>query len=262
MKVSIIIPNYNNEKYLEECIESIERQTYNNIEIVIVDDFSTDNSRKIINNLQKKYNNIKVILLQQNKGVSNARNEGLKAASGEYVTFIDSDDYYFDINKIENEMNLIKKWIKKGRDIVAYSQTISVTIEGKELFKPSIKKYKHSNGSVITDFISEFRSTNIPRDYCVKKSVIEGVGAYCYNEDFYEDLDLLMRLAKDFKFYSTLSNGTAHRITGQGLSSRCEGDHIRAKEKICNHYYKQLDVCSKIIVQAKKIVWSIYTRVK
>jgi len=90
--ISIIIPVYNVEKYLNRCIESIINQTYKNLEIILVDDGSTDNSGKICDEYALKDNRIKVIH-KQNGGVSSARNKGLEVATGEYIGFVDSDDY-------------------------------------------------------------------------------------------------------------------------------------------------------------------------
>ena len=90
--VSLIIPVFNVEGYLEECLESIIEQSFSDYEVIIVDDGSTDKSREIIKTYEKKFNKIK-ILLQGNKGVSEARNLALKHAMGEYVLYIDSDDF-------------------------------------------------------------------------------------------------------------------------------------------------------------------------
>lgn len=91
--ISVIVPVYNNEKYVEKCIESIRNQSYDNIEIIIVDDGSTDkNTPLILKKLAEKDKRIKLIR-QKNSGVSMARNKGLDNASGEYVVFVDSDDY-------------------------------------------------------------------------------------------------------------------------------------------------------------------------
>ncbi len=92
MKVSIIIPVYNMEKYLDECLESVVNQTLKNIEIICINDGSTDKSLDILRKYEKKYSNIMVIN-QENLGVGNARNVGLKLAKGEYIFFLDSDDY-------------------------------------------------------------------------------------------------------------------------------------------------------------------------
>lgn len=92
MKLSVIIPVYNTNKYLEKCLESIVNQTLKDIEIICIDDGSTDNSLEILNNFAKKDKRIKV-LTQKNQGQSVARNAGIKAAKGEYIGFIDSDDW-------------------------------------------------------------------------------------------------------------------------------------------------------------------------
>lgn len=91
-KVSIVIPVYNNEKYVGKCLESVCNQSYQDLEIIVVDDGSTDGSEQIINNLAQTDSRI-VVLKQENKGVSNARNHGVRCATGRYLTFIDGDDY-------------------------------------------------------------------------------------------------------------------------------------------------------------------------
>lgn len=98
-KISIIIPIYNAEKFLTKSIESAINQTYKNIEIILVNDGSTDNSLKICENFLERDKRIKLID-SQNNGVSYARNLGLKNASGEYIFFLDSDDW-IDLNTIE-----------------------------------------------------------------------------------------------------------------------------------------------------------------
>lgn len=90
-KLSIIVPVYNSEKYLDKCIKSIIEQTYNNLELILVDDGSIDNSPRICDNYACIDKRVKVIHTNNN-GVSTARNIGLKMATGEYLTFVDSDD--------------------------------------------------------------------------------------------------------------------------------------------------------------------------
>ncbi len=99
MKYSIIIPVYNVEKYLDRCLNSVINQTYKNIEIIIINDGSTDNSKIICNSYKKKDKRIKYFE-QKNSGVSIARNVGLENSTGDYVIFIDSDDYV-EINAID-----------------------------------------------------------------------------------------------------------------------------------------------------------------
>ena len=93
MKVSVIVPVYNVEDYLEECIQSIRNQTLKDIEIICVDDGSTDRSYDILTKLQKKDDRI-VVLKQKNKFAGVARNKGIEIARGEYLVFLDSDDFF------------------------------------------------------------------------------------------------------------------------------------------------------------------------
>lgn len=105
--ISIVVPIYNVEKYLKNCIDSIIKQTYTNIEIILVDDGSPDNCGKICDEYKEKDNRIKVIH-KQNGGLSDARNAGIDIATGEYIAFIDSDDY-IEENYIEVLYNLCVK---------------------------------------------------------------------------------------------------------------------------------------------------------
>lgn len=102
-KISVIIPVYNVEKYLAECLTSVVNQTFKDIEIICVNDGSTDNSPMILEEFAQKDSRIKIIN-QENQGLSAARNTGIEVATGEYITFVDSDDYvstdlYADIQK-------------------------------------------------------------------------------------------------------------------------------------------------------------------
>lgn len=89
--ISIVVPVYNTERYLRECLNSLLAQTYSDIEIIIVDDGSTDNSFEICQDFQRKDNRVKVFH-KENSGVSDSRNYGIKIAKGEYISFCDSDD--------------------------------------------------------------------------------------------------------------------------------------------------------------------------
>ena len=89
--ISVIIPVYNCEEYLETCVDSIQNQTFTDFEIILVDDGSPDNSGKICDILAEKYNNI-IALHQENQGQAAARNNGVKIAHGEWLHFVDSDD--------------------------------------------------------------------------------------------------------------------------------------------------------------------------
>lgn len=132
-KVSIIVPIYNCSLYIDKCILSLINQIYKNLEIILVNDGSTDSSLEKIKEYQKQDKRIKVIT-QNNKGVSSARNTGIKNSTGEYIAFVDSDDYLDDnviellVTNIEND-TLLRINYKK------------ITANDELIVKPSKKEY-------------------------------------------------------------------------------------------------------------------------
>ena len=129
MKVSVIVPVYNVEQYLEKCLDSLVNQTLDDIEIIIINDGSTDNSQKIINKYSKKYKNIKSYI-QKNQGQAVARNIGLTHATGKYISYVDSDDYI--------EINMFKELydeIEKNNFDIVISNIIKEENGGSYVFK-------------------------------------------------------------------------------------------------------------------------------
>lgn len=120
--VSVIVPVYKVEEYLNRCVDSILAQTYQNLEIILVDDGSPDNCGKICDQYAEKDNRIRVIH-KENGGVSSARNKGIEVAQGEFITFIDSDDYilnnhfseFLDINQKEIDL-IVSSFLVKTKD--------------------------------------------------------------------------------------------------------------------------------------------------
>ena len=106
--ISVIVPIYNVEEYLNRCVESIVNQTYQKLEIILVDDGSPDNCPRMCDDWAKKDSRIKVIH-KENGGLSDARNAGMKITTGEYISFIDSDDY-IETCMIEILYEAIKKY--------------------------------------------------------------------------------------------------------------------------------------------------------
>lgn len=151
--ISIIMPVYNSEKYLERAIESIINQTYTNWELICINDASTDGSLEIL----KKYINekIKVKSLDKNSGTAIARNEALKMAQGRYITYLDSDDYY-DSKKLEKQ---IKFMIENNYafTFTAYAfvnkvgKVTRITIPHKLTYKEYMKNTKLTTNAIMID---------------------------------------------------------------------------------------------------------------
>jgi len=107
-KVTIVIPCYNVEKYIQKCIESALKQTYDNIQLILINDGSTDNTNEVILKAIEKQKDV-IYIRNKNFGVSNARNTGISNASGKYIMFIDSDDY-ISKNMVKNMYKLMAKY--------------------------------------------------------------------------------------------------------------------------------------------------------
>ena len=155
--ISVIVPVYNVEKYLEQCVDSIINQTYTNLEIILVDDGSTDNSGKICDKYAAMDSRIKVVH-KINSGVSTARNLGLDIAKGEYITFIDSDDfveedYIFALynNLIENDSDMSmcnmvcfgENWKRNLRELLP--NCVRVDMESNEFINYFVRYISYKN---------------------------------------------------------------------------------------------------------------------
>ncbi len=186
-KVSVIIPNYNNAEYLKQSIDSVLNQDYDNIEIIVVDDGSTDRSLEVLRDYELE---IKVIAISHS-GASAARNTGILAASGDFIAFLDSDDYWSH-DKIRLQ---VEAAIKKNL-VLVYSGGIEISSNGKELklhlpvFSGFCYQYfvKHPTKSVITLPCSSA---------LIKKSNLALSGLFDSTfMDFAEDWDFFRRFSK------------------------------------------------------------------
>lgn len=158
-KVSVILPCYNVEKYLNQCLDSIVNQTLKEIEIICIDDGSTDNTLTVLNDFANKDSRIKV-LTQQNKGPGAARNAGLDIATGEFVSMLDSDDFF----KLDMLENFYKEAISKNTDILI--------CESQEYYdkKNKYKKLKWALRKKYLPFEKIFNYKNMPKHiigFCV-----------------------------------------------------------------------------------------------
>lgn len=157
IKFSVIVPIYNVEKYLCECLDRIVKQSYKNLEIILVDDGSTDGCAKICDRYQEKDNRIKVIH-KENAGLGMARNSGLKIATGDYLYFLDSDDFievdmFSKLNCVLNE----KKYDYVYFGYKRVDENSSILSE----HCPIITKDEYYNDSIINDFLPNLIS-NVP----------------------------------------------------------------------------------------------------
>jgi len=194
--VSVIIPYYNNENTIVRAIESVLYQTYTEIELILINDGSNDNSYNIVNDFIEK-NEIKINVVnieQENSGPSVARNKGILLAKGMYVAFLDADDTW-EKEKLEIQMNLFNK----NPEIDMLGCNFYINIESKN---EKIKKYFVKDELKKITF-NEMLYKHFYATPCVivKKSVLLQVGMFNESQDYMEDSLLFTKIARDYEAY-------------------------------------------------------------
>lgn len=226
--ISIIVPVYNTELYLEECLSSIQKQTYKNLEIIVVDDGSSDKSGVICDLFAEKDKRFKVFH-QENKGQATARNTGLKKATGKYIGFVDSDDY------IEQEMF-------EELYHAAQSSGAFIVMCGYEIFGKKSKEYLANFDELEKDEATKaLAQERIVHSYLVDKLFLRSLFGDIKFPDGkqYEDyavMHLLFLKTNKVKmigrvlYHYRFRDGSTTRTTS-GKKSR---DFVEALEKRCN----------------------------
>ena len=195
-KVSIIIPVYNSEKYFEECIKSVINQTYNNIEIILINDGSEDNSLSICEKYSKLDNRIKLI---NNKklGVSSARNSGLSISTGKYVMFLDSDDYFSD-----DYVERMYKTIEKTKSDIVISGFRCFENNKEEIIQYSNEDKYLELDSIINDMVNTYYFNSISKTITkldiIKNNNIEFDISLTYFEDYKFSFMVMKKCKKIF----------------------------------------------------------------
>ena len=241
--VSIVIPIYNVEKYLEKCIESISKQTYKNIEILLIDDGSTDNSLKICKNYEKKDTRIKVIH-KKNGGLSDTRNRGIIEAKGNYIMFVDSDDW------IENDtVSLLLENIEKNKsDIVVFGMSIDYENGDSKLRVPKINKCFDGKTGLI--YMNSFMNIDISTcNKIFKKRLFDNiefpVGKLC--EDYYTmfkifDKAKIISILQEPKYHYFQRNNSISRNTNVNLDYKYAS---REQMEFISKKYPDIDYVGK-----------------
>ena len=240
-KVAIIIPNYNKAKYLPECIDSVLNQTYDNIEIIIVDDHSTDQSNTIIERYSKNHQNIHHYKFPKNHGVSYTRNYGAKQTEADYLVFLDSDDVYINKDKIKNEVSII------NQNKVSFSQWVPMDIKGNilpyNIYKINPLRHRIAISKILSIALPPYKQL---RGYMIPSSIFKKIGGYNTQLSYYEDFDLQCRLGLEAKFVYTKKIGEAYRQGTGGLSSQNIEDVNITINDIRKKYINKLNFIQKI----------------
>ena len=202
--ISVVIPMYNSEKTILKALLSVVNQTYLPAEIIIVNDGSTDNSQKIVEefiiNNNKQYSFL--LLNKSNGGVSSARNIGIKRATGEYIAFLDSDDRWLP-EKLQKQMMFFRD--NEDIDLLATNRNNEIV--------DSFMGIKFSTLTKISSKLLLFKNFLSPPTVVMKKSIVNEIGYFDENQRYAEEGDFWIRVCKDNNCY-LLNESLA--ITGDG----------------------------------------------
>ena len=246
--VSVVIPVFNVQEYISQCLNSIISQTYKDIEIIVVDDGSTDNSLSICMEYKQKNNNI-IVIHQDNKGLSKARNRGIAEAKGDYITFVDSDDYVSDIF-----VEMLVETITKTNTRIATTKSYVSFIDDKDV----IFDKKDSAVDRVTifeknDFIKMMMLEKICTGAPFKiydRSIFE---KYQFPDGYYEDLAIMYRLCSDQEAISVLDMKLyAYRIRDNSIIRNKNIENKKAIIPITDEMVGCFEGCSKDVLNAVK----------
>lgn len=187
--VSIITPVYNREKQLPKAIDSVIKQTYRNWELIIIDDRSTDNTKEAVSRYIGKDKRIKYIKNTHKQGPAGARNQGIEVAKGDYIAFLDSDDFWEE-DKLEIQL----------REMVKKNNSFSCTAN-KRINCPIQVSYKIKTEDRSGDVFNQFLRNNfiLTSAVMIKKEAINEVGLFDENLFTSSDFDMWLRISKKFE---------------------------------------------------------------
>lgn len=219
-KLSVIVPIYNAEEFLNRCINSILQQIYQNLEIILVNDGSTDNSLKICQMYKSKDNRI-VVINKNNAGVSAARKDALQVATGDFITFVDSDDY-IDSNMYKN---LMRTMVEGDFDIVESGYTLVDENEEVICVRRLVDEQRVGKDNCLEGYLSNKNSDTFLWNKIYRKDLFKGLvlPEYRYSEDYLWNVLLFSRCHK------SITVNSVYYTYYKNMSGTCNNNNYWAK---------------------------------
>lgn len=260
--VSIILPTHNREKYIKKAIESVWVQTYKNIELIIIDDGSTDKTHEIISELSEKNPKIIILTNKTNLGIVRALNKGIKIAQGKYIARLDDDDFWCNERKLEKQVDFLEK---NSAYALVGGGVIRVDKQGKEIVRYLLPENDEDIRKVIL-----LNNTFAHITTFFRRDMFEKVGGYDEQFVFSEDWDLWMkigRLAKFYNFQEYFACYSGHE-RNQGIRKQIRVN-LKLRKKYRNDYkgYKKAFLSCWMayfysFLPFKKKLWSITFKIR
>jgi glycosyltransferase involved in cell wall biosynthesis len=213
--ISVIVPNYNGSRFLGTALSSIERQSYPHLEVLVVDDCSTDDSPEVANAFARRDSRFRLLRNASNLGVAAVRRRGVEASRGELLTTLDNDDVLLDEHKLAKELRVIQD-MRDADGVVAFSEVKLIDVHGNVIGTP-LHGSNAPEGWLFEEFL--VRAVPIPRDMTLSRRLYERVGGFDPGIRIFEDWDFKLRLARAAQFRFSGSAGVGYRRHGKGLSS-------------------------------------------
>lgn len=227
--ISIILPSYNGERFIAEAIESIIAQTYQNWELIIVNDCSTDNTSQIIEEYAQKDNRIHIIHNKQNCKLPKSLNIGFAQAKGEYLTWT-SDDNYYKKNALETLIN----FLEQNQDIDLVSMDMDMISEQGDFISIHSQNFCYERNAP-----SLLLQCNIGAAFMYRKSIANQVGEYNTELFCAEDYDYWCKIALAGTIAYTNDNIYVYRNNSQSLTATKKEQVIQKTEYVKNYYAKE-----------------------
>lgn len=194
-RISVIIPTYNRQKLLARAIESVLNQTFKDFELIIVDDGSTDNTKEVVREFQKRDSRIKYIWQENSGAPARPKNTGIKNAKGNYIAFLDDDDEWLS-EKLEKQLELFEGL---ESDLGFVGCNILVINESNKKIWREYKIPRYSS-QIFFEELLEGNFILTSSSIMIKKEVLDKIGLFDENLKFGDDWDLWLRIAKKYKF--------------------------------------------------------------
>jgi glycosyltransferase involved in cell wall biosynthesis len=241
-EVSVIIPTYNRAHLIGRAIKSVLNQTYQDFEIIVVDDGSTDNTEEVVNKFCKKYKNIKYIFHKKNKGEATARNTGIMSSKGQYIAFQDSDDESLP-QRLEKQVNILQRQSYKVGIVYSDMYRINKYREKYYFKSPMIKsedKYIYQKALNFAFFGVGIGTA------LIRKKCFDITGLFDNNLPYFVDLEFFIRLSKSFYFYH-ISEPLINYYEIEGSSNSCLENLIKSRKLILKKYFGDIKKDNKIL---------------
>lgn len=244
IKYSFLVANYNKEKAIKKCLNQLLKQTIDNYEIIIVDDASTDKSLEIINRIKQKSDKIKFCINEVNMGIGYTRNKLLKLSSGEYIIFVDSDDYVSsDMLKYIDERN-------DGYDLIRFQNIVEPATATQKIIESNDDKYRFCckerglidpNDVIIEWCTNPYCANALLWSYCIKKTLFTNNNIIFPKLSFHEDFAVVPLLISYATKLLVINDILYHYLQYDNSTTKLKNMKRNYEEKLnfySNKYYQ------------------------